>query len=399
LNSADAITNPVRGFALFGLGFRPFFLFAATYSVFATLVWFAVYVLHLTPSLPGLSLPAWHAHEMIFGYGSAVVAGFLLTAAQNWTGLRTLHSTPLALLVLLWLTPRLAPFLWPSAPLRLLAFFDIAFMVFLIAATGRVVIKSGNKRQAIILLMLIALLLSNAGYYLALESAHLGLSYGSNLSGLYALVGLVLILSGRVLPFFTERGVGHPVQLISRPWVERASLILFLVFWISELADLGSAARAALSGALVALHSLRLAGWYTHGIWRRPLLWVLHVAYAFLVAGFFLTLVSSLIDVPGRLAIHAFAYGGVGMMTLGMMSRVSLGHTGRDVHRPPRILGAAFGVLFGGALVRVLAPLAAPSEYPLWIALSQVLWVAAFSMFLAALGRALIEPRVDGKPG
>ena len=374
-------------------------MFAALYSIFATVAWFAIYVLGINPVLERMSVPGWHAHEMIYGYGTAVVAGFLLTAAQNWTGLKTLNSTPLALLLTLWLVPRLLPYAWPSVPPSLLALFDLAFLLFFISTVARVIIKSGNRKQTIILVVLTLLLASNGVYYLGLSGLVPGVEQRANLSGLYVLVGLILILAGRVVPSFTEGGVGYPVQLVNTPWVDRVNLALFTVFWISEITELGNTTRAILSAALFLLNAYRLQGWYTHGIWKKPLLWVLHIAYAFLTAGFLLTLLSALGAMPPQLAIHAFAYGGLGMMTLGMMSRVTLGHTGRSVQQPPAALTVAFGSLLAGGLIRVIAPVAAPSLYIYWIALSQVLWVVAFTVFLIVLGRALIKPRVDGRPG
>lgn len=399
MKSNDNNPHSSRRYAILELGFRPFFLFAALYSIAATLSWFGIYVMQLQPTLPSMSDPAWHAHEMVFGYGAAVVAGFLLTATQNWTGLRTLHSTPLALLLALWLIPRIAPYVWPAAPLVLPAVFDIAFLTLLICALGWVILKSGNRKQMFILLLLVLLLLSNGLYYLGLAGVVPGGARTANFSGLYALLGLILILSRRVVPMFTERGVGYPVKLKNHAWVDRASMVLFVLFWIFELADLGDAPRALISGTLFLLHAFRLWGWYTHGIWKKPLVWVLHVAYAFLTIGFLLTLSSALTDMPSQLATHAFAYGGLGMMTLGMMSRVSIGHTGHNIHRPPGALTLAFGVLLAGSVVRVLAPIALPSQYVFWIALSQVLWVAAFAIFLITLAGTLVRPRIDGKPG
>ncbi|MFC1681280.1 NnrS family protein, partial [Pseudomonadota bacterium] len=333
MNSSSSCSRSDRRIALFELGFRPFFLFAALYSIWATLAWFAVYVVGVQLASTDMAAPAWHAHEMIYGYGTAVVAGFLLTAAQNWTGLRTLNSTPLGLLLVLWLIPRAAPYVWPAAPAGLLAIFDLAFLAMLICAVGWVVLESGNRKQFVILLLLALLLLGNGAYYLDLAGFVPGIAQKAVLSGLYALLALVLILAGRVVPFFTERGVGYPVQLMNLSWVDPANLVLFAAFWISELIDLGNTPQALLSAALFLLNAYRLWGWYTHGIWKKPLVWVLHVAYGFLTAGFLLTLLSSLAGISPYLAIHAFAYGGIGMMTLGMMSRVTLGHTGRSVQQ------------------------------------------------------------------
>lgn len=399
LNSSEPTSRDSRRLALFELGFRPFFLFAALYSIAATLVWSGIYVFGWQPSGAGIATPAWHAHEMVFGYGAAVAAGFLLTAAQNWTGLRTLHSLPLALLLGLWLVPRLTPYLGESVPPTLTAGCDLAFLACLIGAVGWVIFRSGNRKQFVILLFLAALVIANGAYYAGLAGASDVLMRKAGLSGLYALLGLILILAGRVVPFFTERGVGYPVQLVNVSWLDPVNLVLFAAFWLTELVDAGHVVRVLLSAALFFLNAYRLHGWYTHGIWKKPLLWVLHVGYGFVTAGFLLTLLSALFDILPQLAVHAFAYGGVGMMTLGMMSRVTLGHTGRSVHQPPAALTFAFGALFAGALVRIAVPIAAPQLYVYWVAVSQLLWITAFAVFLIVLGGALVRPRVDGKPG
>lgn len=385
-----------RRIALFEAGFRPFFLFAALYSIFATLAWFAVYVLGVQP---GPATATWHAHEMIFGYGMAVVAGFLLTASQNWTGLRTLHHAPLAVLLTLWLAARVLPYLWAAVPTVLVAALDLGFLAFLIGAVTRVLSRSGNRKQFVILFLVALLLLSNVAYYIGVAGHVPGTQRSADLSGLYALIGLIIIVAGRVVPFFTERGVGYPVQLTDVSWTLRANMVLFPLFWISELTNAGDVARALLSAALFLVNAYRLWGWYTPGIWKKPLIWVLHVAYGFLAAGFLFTLMAALTNTPPFPATHAFAYGGLGLMTLGMMSRVTLGHTGRSVHRPPGALAAAFGLLVAGSLVRVLAPIALPSVYLEVVALSQALWVAAFGIFVVTLGGALLRPRIDGKPG
>ncbi len=397
--STDATWQPGHRFALFALGFRPFFLFAALYSIFITAVWFAVYILHLKPPLSGTPVVAWHAHEMIFGYGAAVVGGFLLTATQNWTGLKTLHSWPLALLLVSWLIPRITPFAWPSVTPVLLATFDIAFITGLIGATGRVILKSGSKKQLIIVSLLALLLLSNAAYYLDQAGILPGGMRAGNYSGLCVLLGLIFILARRVFPFFTEKGVGYPVRLTNHAWVDKISLAAFALFWIAEVTQAGDLPRAVLSGVLFLLHAIRLWGWHTHGIWAKPLLWALYLGYAFITAGFLLNLLSITSGISPHLGIHAFAYGGIGLMTLGMMSRVSLGHTGRNIHQPPKVLIVVFGTLVAGTLFRVVAPLIEPASYPLWIGLSQVLWVIAFSLFIVLFANSLIRPRVDGKPG
>ena len=154
-----------------------------------------------------------------------------------------------------------------------------------------------------------------------------------------------------------------------------------------------------LSAVLVILHVIRMIGWYSHQIWSKPLLWVLFVAYASLVGGFALKAAQCCFDISPLLAVHAFAYGGIGVITLGMMSRVILGHTGRNVFEPPAVLFWCFALLVAGAIVRVLLPLLALNLYSYWIGISQLLWILAFTVFLFVFAPMLLSPRVDGRDG
>ena len=218
-------------------------------------------------------------------------------------------------------------------------------------------------------------------------------------SGVYIIVALILVMARRVYPFFIERGVGYHVELRNRTWLDIASLLLFLVFWIFEIVDPDSLPVALLCITLAILHTIRLNGWHTTGIWRRPLLWVLFIGYGWLIAAFALKAAAVLFGVAPVLALHAFAFGGIGMITLGMMSRVTLGHTGRSIAEPPAVLAPAFLLLLAGAVIRVLLPLLVPAHYAIWVSLSQVLWVMAFASFTYVFLPMLWQTRVDGRPG
>ena len=150
---------------------------------------------------------------------------------------------------------------------------------------------------------------------------------------------------------------------------------------------------------LFALHLVRLLGWYTPGIWKKPLLWILYLAYAALVAGFALKAGVYLFGISPYLALHAFAVGGIGMMTLGMMARVALGHSGRNVFDPPPVLKLVFALVLVALLARVLLPLLAQGYYLVWIGLSQWLWIAAFAVFFRVYFPILTRPRIDGQDG
>jgi uncharacterized protein involved in response to NO len=392
-------SRPVAKIALFHLGFRPFFLGAALFSVVATLVWMGIYVFHWPARPFGLPPATWHAHEMIFGYSIAVIAGFLLTAVKNWTDMQTPHRGSLALLLLLWLAGRILPFFAESIPVEVIAVVDNLFLVFIFIAVAVPISRARQWKNIGIASKILLMLASNVAFYLgAIGVLQKGLSWGLY-SGLYLVLALIFTMGRRVIPFFIERGVDQPVQLTNRRWLDISSLVLFLAFWIADvfLADRNLA--AILAAILFALHTLRLAGWHTPGIWHKPLLWVLFLAYGFLVVGFMLKAAVPLLEISPYLALHAFAFGGIGVMTLGMMARVALGHTGRNIQEPPAQLSWIFAILLSGAIVRVFFALFDPAHYALWIGVSQALWITSFTIFLFIYLPMLVRPRIDGRYG
>ncbi len=395
------ITDPStpRGSAWLRLGFRPFFLAAGGYAIVSMLIWYAAYIHGWTFPFAGLPPPIWHGHEMIYGYSAAVVAGFLLTAVRNWTGMPTLRGMPLFLLFLFWLSARLFGLVGGADFLIAAASFDLLFLAALSAAIGLPIIRTRQWHNAAILGKLILLLASNLVFFLGVSGQlEQGLYWGLY-SGLYMIIALILTISRRVLPFFIERGVGYPVELRNSRWVDIGSLILFVGFWIADLVWPNSLSVAVLAGGLFFLHLWRLLGWYTAGIWKRPLLWVLYLAYAAVIAGFALKVAAYSPGVSPSLGLHAFAVGGIGLMTLGMMTRVALGHTGRDVFDPPRLLSWIFIILLAALGARVLFPILFPPHYRSWIALSQWLWTGAFMVYFIHYLPILTRPRVDGQDG
>ena len=399
------IKKPFTGnYALTHLGFRPFFLSAGTFAVIGILLWMAIYSFNwqgLNAAYPPMT---WHAHEMIFGYTLAVVAGFLLTAIKNWTGQQTLHQAPLLLLTAIWLAARLLPFM-QGLSLQAVASVDLLFMLALLAAVAIPLLRARQWKQAGIIAKVALMTLANAVFYLGLfgywpAGTQLGLY-----AGLYLMIALIFTMGRRVIPFFIERGVGVPFKANNTRWVDRSSLGLFLLFAITDLTAMtqGNQALAGMAAALalvqIPLHSWRLYGWYHMAIWQKPLLWVLYVAYAWLVLGFVLKFFSWSMGVSPWLAVHAFAYGGIGMMTLGMMARVILGHTGRNVFEPPALVGKIFTILFAGTCVRILAVWALPQWHWWWIVIAQCLWMLAFGLFVWLYAPMLIKPRVDKRYG
>jgi uncharacterized protein involved in response to NO len=381
------------------LGFRPFFLAAGGFAVVAMLVWFAAYAGALTLPFAGLGAIGWHAHEMIFGYAMAVVAGFLLTAVRNWTGIATLRGAPLLALLVFWLLARVLLLVGDGRLLGAAASFDLLFGAVLVAAIGVPIVRKRLWNNLAIVGKIVLLVVSNLVFYLGVTGTLEQGVYWGLYSGLYLLVALIFTLSRRVLPFFIERGVDAKIELYNNRWIDIASLVLFVAFWIAELVRPNGPAVAALAGFLFVLHLVRLLGWYNGGIWNKPLLWSLYLAYAAMVTGFALKAGVYLFGLSPFLAVHAFAVGGIGMMTLGMMTRVALGHTGRSVFDPPPVLKLVFGLLFAAALVRVLLPLLAEAHYVVWVGLSQWLWIGAFLVYFLVYFPILTRPRIDGQDG
>ena len=394
------IEQPARqpGIAILNLGFRPFFSSAALFAVVLMLAWMGLYTLgwHWQPALPAVT---WHAHEMIFGYGMAVIAGFLLTAVKNWTGVQTLHGIPLLLLFLLWLTARLLLLAGGAGVLVWAALADGLFNVLLVLALAWPVFKVRQFKQFGIVSKILLLTLANLLFYAGvLEIYPWGIQAGLY-SGVYLIMALIFVMSRRVLPFFIERGVPQEVTLTNRAWLDGASLLLFVGFWIADIAAPDSLPVAVLAGLLCVLYSIRLVDWHTPGIWRMPLLWVLYLAYVTIVLGFALKVAVYLFGLSPFLPLHAFTYGGIGLFTLGMMARVTLGHTGRNILEPPATVSWMFGLVLVGSIVRVVLPLLDAARFTFWMGLSQVLWILAFSLFLVTFLRMLYQPRTDGQPG
>ncbi len=385
--------------AFLHLGFRPFFTGAALFAVISMSLWMAIYEFGLYVDIKTLPTILWHSHEMIYGYSMAVIAGFLLTAVRNWTGVMTLNGAGLLALFMLWLAARILHFIPISQVTVITPIVDLLFMLLLIVAIAIPIIKVRQWIQAGILAVLLFLFLGNVLFYLSISGlVRLSPQVGLYL-GFYLILAMVFIMARRVVPFFIEKGVGYEVKLSNWLWLDVLSIILFSAFAISDIIWPDQGIVALLAVLLFVLHSLRLIQWHTSGIWKKPLLWVLYLAYGFITIGFALKAAVYLADVSPFIALHAFSVGGIGMITLGMMSRVALGHTGRDVFDPPRVLIIIFTLILFSALFRVVMPLVVMSNYTLWIGISQILWICSFVVFSFVYIPMLIRPRVDGQYG
>lgn len=361
-------------------GFRPFFFGACAWAVFAMAEWLLVYATGGASPRAEILGMQWHAHGMIFGFSAAVIAGFLLTAVRNWTGRPTLSGRPLMVLFAAWLVARLLLSV-KGAPVVLPAAADLLFSFGLLGAVLRPILAAGQMgKQAGILSKVATLAVANALFYAGMAGLlATGVRWGLYL-GLYSVVGLVLAIGRRILPNFIAVGTGSSTPLKNDDRIDRAALALFLVFLVAATFFEASIVAAVSAGLLAIVHAVRLVGWHTPGIWKRPLLWAPYLSYGFLVAGFALMALATVIPLPPFVGLHALAAGGVGLIAVGMMARVSLGHTGRGIATLPPFTATAFALVLAAAVVRVAFPIAAPSLVTIWIVMSQSLWVLGFAV-------------------
>ena len=381
---------------LFALGFRPFFLLAGFFAMLLMVTWVPVFVSGFAFNTYYGEL-GWHSHEMIFGYTSAVVAGFLLTAVRNWTERPTPTGGYLAAMAALWLGGRILPLFPESLPGWLIALVDLAFLPVVAIGIGIPLVRSGEKRNLSFLLILAGLFVGNLYFHLELLGYPQPLAHKGIFLGLHVIILLIVIMGGRVIPFFTERAL-LGVVIRRRPIIEWLAPTGALAFALAEFvpADPWIVGVCAASAAIV--NGIRLASWYTNRFWRVPLLWVLHLGYNWIVAGFCLAAVAAFGTIPTQFTTHAFTAGGIGVLTLGMMARVALGHTGRPLRVGPA-MAVAFGLVNLSAFLRTLLPIWYPDRLSEFVIFSGALWCIAFIIFVASYMPILTQPRIDGRAG
>ncbi|MBE9564698.1 MAG: NnrS family protein, partial [Proteobacteria bacterium] len=381
------------------LGFRPFFLAAGIFSIIAMAIWTASSTYSFNFEFSGIAPHLWHAHEMMFGYVMAVVAGFLLTAIKNWTGEEVLRGTALAYLFALWLVARLLPLSGFDIPIIFIAAVDVSFLLLLAIACLVPVLKVKQYKQVGIISKLFLLMLCNVSFYLGVMGIlEEGVQWGLY-SAMYMIIALVLVMMRRVMPMFIKNGVDGDVKLKNYAWIDLSSLVLLVALWISDVFTDYNQVTAILATSLAVLHAIRLSGWYTNKVWSKPLVWILVIAYVFIILGFALTASVVFFGVSPFIATHAFTVGGIGLVTIGMMSRVSLGHTGRSVFEPPAVVFWSLLAMVLAVIVRVVFPLFNMDLYIYWIGISQVLWIIAFAIFIYVYAPMFLTARIDGRDG
>jgi uncharacterized protein involved in response to NO len=380
------------GFALWQLGFRPFYLLASLFAALSIPLWALQFSGWL--GRPYLDGPLWHAHEMLFGFILAVIVGFLLTAGRNWASRPTLAGAPLAALALLWVAGRvlvLTPFGWSAAIVN--AAFPLAAAI----ALAIPFIAAGNKRNY----FFVALLLLLSAAELAVHLDKLGVLTVPGWIGIQVALDAVLfimaVMGGRVIPMFTNNGVPG-ANARRQPLVEQAALGLTLALLAADAAQLQGLPLAVFAVAAGAAHLARWSLWQPWKTGRAPLVWVLHVAYLWIPVHLALRALAQAGWVAPSLAVHALSVGAAGGMIIGMMARTARGHTGRPLVADGCDL-ACFALVIAAALVRVLVPLAVPAFTLHAVLCSAALWSAGFGLYAVRYWPVLTRARLDGKPG
>lgn len=379
------------GFALWQLGFRPFYLLASVFAALSIGLWALQFAGWL--GRPYLQGPMWHAHEMLFGFTMAVVVGFLFTAGRNWSGRPTPTGPALMALAALWVAGRvlvLTTYGWAAAVV------NVAFP--LAAAVGLAIpfIAARNQRNY----FFVGLLVLMAAAVLGIHLAQLGVTQLPGWIGIQVALDVVLfiiaVMGGRVIPMFTNSIAG--ASATKRPWLEKAALGSTLALLLADVLPLHGAPLAVLAGVCAIAHLARWLRWQPWKTLRTPLVWVLHVAYFWIPVYLVLRGLGEMGLVAPSIAIHALTVGAIGGLIIGMMTRTALGHTGRLL-KAGRADVACYLLVLGAALVRVLVPLLAPAQLVNAVVGSAALWSAGFALYAVAYWPVLTRVRVDGKPG
>ena len=390
---ATATTTPPSRFALWNLGFRPFFLFASAFAAIAIAAWVAQFAGWMGPYTL-IAGPLWHAHEMVFGYAFAVIVGFLFTAVGNWTGRPTPTGMHLATIVGLWLAARLlVPTPWHFAAMA----FDAAFAVAAAVGIARPLFASGNRRNYFFVALLLGLGVVNTCFYLAMAGVlEIDLMRAIQLA-LDLILFVMVVVGGRVIPMFTANAVPGAKPRRVRA-LELAALGSALALLVADILSLPASPLMLIAGVAAVLHAVRFALWQPWRTFGKPILWILHAAYAWIIVYLALRACAAFDLVSVTIADHALTVGGIGSLTLGMMTRIARGHTGR-----PLVAGNAevtvYVLMLSCAAVRVLVPLLLPQFYLDAVIAAGALWVVAFLVFAGSYAPILWRPRADGRAG
>jgi uncharacterized protein involved in response to NO len=365
--------------SLFESGFRLFFLLAVFSALGSFILWQTIKDGALMPD-SYFEGEYWHAHEMLFGYGMAVIAGFLLTAVNHWAGRVVVDQRHLVALGLLWLYGRIVPFYAGSLPDELIATIDMAFVPALAMVIGRLSFELNSFRALAFTVLLGLLTIGNAlihaemlGIYQA--TARLGIQLV-----LMAIYLLLLIMAGRIFPVYAERAMTG-IRIPRYRQLDYIAVGSALLFFIGDLLQLTSTIIAVFALIAAVANGWRLVNWFVFRVCFIPMLWILYLGYAWLVVGFVLSAFSMWSWINSSFAMHAFALGGIGVLTMGMMARMVLTHTGRSLQTSTPVL-LAFALINLAVVCRVIIPIFLTSYSEESIYLAILAWLAAFALFL-----------------
>ncbi len=379
-------------------GFRPFFLLAALSAIVLPLIWVCSYLgyFELPTMLDGVG---WHAQSLIFGYTAAVLAGFLLTAVRNWTQRPTLSGAGLGFLAIVWIAGRVLVAISVWIPAWIWVTVDVAFFVLLAAAIARPIFGARNRRNYafpfLVLVMGAGALLLDLDSVGALEGQR---PRGIDL-GLYAALTMIAIVGGRIIPAFTRNKLKPLPIRANGSAIDKLALASIVVALCAKAIVLPQVWMGVILIIAGLINLARMTGWGTSDALSVPLLAILHVGYWWLAVGLILRGIGYLTPaIPRGAGIHALTIGCIGMLTLGMLVRVALGHTGRKLKAPPIAL-AAFAMLTLAVLIRVTVAVTNPNGYQTGLWVSSVLWALAFIAYIVGFTRILVSSRPDGKPG
>lgn len=384
-----------------GRAFRPFFLVGSVYAALVVVAWTAMWRGWL-PIPAWLTGPWWHGHEMVFGFAAAAIAGFLLTASPVWTGRPALDGGPLAALVALFVLGRFAMLAAGALPPALVAVVDGAFLPAVALVLTRTVRGTGQYRNYGVVVLVVVLAVANV----AVHAQALGWSSTSAPRALRCAIdvvaALVVVIGGRITPAFTTSAfVRSGIEARVRAWpaLDRLAVASAVLVAAADLV----APRSVASGVVAAVAGLavtaRLAGWQTMRTWRDPLVWSLHAGMAWVAIGYLLVAAGDLgAPILPSAGLHALAAGAMGAMIMAVVTRVSLGHTGRPLVLPAGA-AATYVLVHAGAGLRVAAALTTGAVAAPLVLIAGLLWATAFALFAVLYATILVRPRVDGKPG
>ena len=382
---------------VFRLAFRPFFLAGTIFSVISIILWGLI--LSGKVLMPSMLPPTmWHAHEMLFGFAGAIILGFLLTAVQNWTGYPGLKGIKLAIIFIIWLVARIAMFAFPPELFWLTLLLELSWMPLAALSLGIAVIHAKQWRNLFFVPLLVIMSVLNALSLWGFKSYDYIASQNAIWSMLFLVFFIIAVMGGRVIPFFTCKGTNtDKVQPISA--LEYTALIpillLAILTWFPETNEI-SAVLAIIAGVA---NTIRVIRWKPILTLPVPLLWSLHLSYLLLSTGLLFYALALVIPAFNAITmIHLTAIGGFSGIILAMISRVSLGHTGRSL-KPSKWMSVAFILIAISALVRTFLPMLIPNLPLMTYWISILCWSIAFILFILCYAKMLVSARLDNRPG